>query len=162
MTWSLSTSNCRLLPPREFIKCMHTNEIHCLGRGVETYDLRLSWTTRSRNSTSTESAHFVKVEQRRGASSPQLARSSSACSVFFFALGPYGALALLTSETTIFVRDAQPVKLNSDRRRCCGLFVRGSGIAAHQVGDRSKENAHGYSAHQYTDDALQRSQHPPV
>src|SRR5689334_446754 len=32
-----------------------------LGRGVETYDLRLSWTTRSRNSTSTESALSSEV-----------------------------------------------------------------------------------------------------
>jgi hypothetical protein len=36
-----------------------------LGRGVETYDLRLSWSTRSRNSTSTESAFFSQLDYFR-------------------------------------------------------------------------------------------------
>ena len=37
----------------------------------------------------------------------------------------------VSSKTTIVIRDAEPVTLNSDRRRGRGLFVRGSGIAAH-------------------------------
>jgi hypothetical protein len=44
------------LPPQSYCKYNPNNEMRWLGRGVETYDLRLSWTTRSRNSTSTESA----------------------------------------------------------------------------------------------------------
>ncbi len=68
----------------------------------------------------------------------------------------------VSSKTPIVIRDAQPVTLNSDRRRGRGLFVRGSGFAADKPGDCHKENAHGYSAHQHADDALERPLHPPV
>ena len=39
--------------------------MRCLGRGVETYDLRLSWTTPSTISTSTESAFSSEVDSFR-------------------------------------------------------------------------------------------------
>ena len=38
-----SRSDCRRLPPRQFIKCMSTNKISTSGRGVETYNLHSSW-----------------------------------------------------------------------------------------------------------------------
>ena len=57
--------NCRLLPPQSYCKYNPNNEMRWLGRGVETYDVRLSWTTRSRNSTSTESAFFSQLDNFR-------------------------------------------------------------------------------------------------
>jgi len=54
--------NRRLLPPQSCCKYNPNNEMRWLGRRVETYDLRLSWTTRSRNSTSTEIAFFVQMD----------------------------------------------------------------------------------------------------
>jgi len=53
------------LPSQSYCKYNPNNEMRWLGRGVETYDLRLSWTTRSRNSTSTESAFFSQVDYFR-------------------------------------------------------------------------------------------------
>ena len=43
-----------------------------------------------------------------------------------------------------------------------GSLARGSRFAADKPGDGRKENAHGYSAHQHADDALERTKHPPV
>jgi hypothetical protein len=57
--------NCRLLPPQSYCKYNPNNEMRWLGRGVETYDLRLSWSTRSRNSTSTQSAFFSQRDYFR-------------------------------------------------------------------------------------------------
>src|ERR1700739_4074212 len=37
-----------------------------------------------------------------------------------------------------------------------GSLMRGSHLAADKPGDCRKENAHGYSAHQHADDALER------
>jgi len=53
--------NRRLLPLREFIKYMYTNEIHCIGRGVETHSLQFGWNNSVRvgNATSTDCAFSI-------------------------------------------------------------------------------------------------------
>jgi hypothetical protein len=35
-----NVGNCRRLPPRKFSKCTHNNEIHRVGRGVQTHEPR--------------------------------------------------------------------------------------------------------------------------